>query len=345
MMNTQWLLDTQGDPLGAVRDLITEVWEKGNLQGMLISINGSDAEAPEPELIQNPERLKDVNPFKPVMTVNAARLVPETLARQPSIHIGALLRPCELRALTEMVKHDSFSLDYLTTVSVDCLGTLPVDDYQWRADRIGSSDGLAQDALQFARQGGILAYRYRSACQMCTSPGAGGADININVLGLPVRQQILVRARDETTAERYQLEQLTQNPADQVMVDQHERVLYKLSQRHEHTMERLFDTLSDYLPGNVNALVEQLEACGNCQSCMDVCPICTIERPRLSEKGNYNRQDVMRWLISCAGCGMCEQACPNHLPLSATFGYIREQLKEEFGYTPGRSPDEPLPLM
>jgi Fe-S oxidoreductase len=53
----------------------------------------------------------------------------------------------------------------------------------------------------------------------------------------------------------------------------------------------------------------------------------------------------MRWMLSCAGCGMCEQACTQHLPLSTIFGHIREQLAAEFGYRPGRSPDEPLPLI
>jgi Na+-translocating ferredoxin:NAD+ oxidoreductase RnfC subunit len=33
-------------------------------------------------------------------------------------------------------------------------------------------------------------------------------------------------------------------------------------------------------------------------------------------------------MISCAGCGMCEQACPNHLPLVTIFNQIREQLIE-----------------
>jgi len=345
MMNSQWMVETQGDPLSTVRDLITSIWENGELSGMILSINGTQHPASKPELVHNPRRLSNVNPFKPVMTVNAARLVPEHLSNYPDQKLGALLRPCEMRALIEMVKHDGFDLDKLTTICVDCLGTLPAEDYQWRANRIGSGDNLAQDALKFARQGGILAYRYRSACQMCTSPGASGADININVLGLPVRQQILIQARDEGTAARFQIEKFSDHPADQALIDQHERVLFKLSQRHAHTMQRLFDTLSGYLPESVDGLIQQLESCGDCQNCMDTCPICTISRPVLAEDGQYERQDVMRWLISCAGCGMCEQSCPSHLPLSAIFGYIREQLKEEFGYLPGSSPGEPLPLM
>ncbi len=41
-----------------------------------------------------------------------------------------------MRALTEMTKHASFNLDNLLTISVDCLGTLPADEYQWRLERL-----------------------------------------------------------------------------------------------------------------------------------------------------------------------------------------------------------------
>ncbi|MEA3440413.1 MAG: 4Fe-4S dicluster domain-containing protein [Chloroflexota bacterium] len=342
-MDTQWRIETRGDPIGAVRNFIGAIWEKGDLNGMMVPLNVDSIDGTRPRLINKPELLEHVNPFKPVMMVNAANLIPAFLERTPGARIGVILRPCEMRALTEMTKHGKLSMDQVITICVDCLGTLPLEDYQWRAEHKGSGERLTQEALQFARQGGILSYRYRSACQMCTAPEARGADLNLNVLGLPVRQCILIQTIDAATAERFDLVGITDGAADQELVDQHERVLFKLSQRHNHTMQRLFDTLADYLPADVEALVEQLNECGDCQSCMDVCPICSIARPIRAEDGHYTRLDVMRWLVSCSACGMCEQVCPNHLPLSATFGYIREQLIQEFGYAPGRSVDDPLP--
>jgi Fe-S oxidoreductase len=99
------------------------------------------------------------------------------------------------------------------------------------------------------------------------------------------------------------------------------------------------------LPSDVDALINQLEGCGECQGCLDVCPICSVDRPDRSPQGHYDRQAVMRWLVSCAGCGMCEQACPNHLPMASIFAHIRQQLDEEWQYTPGRSRDDALPLL
>jgi Fe-S oxidoreductase len=43
---------------------------------------------------------------------------------------------------------------------------------------------------------------------------------------------------------------------------------------------------------------------------------------------DYRREDVASWLASCAGCGMCEQSCPSHLPLSIIFTNVKQKVKE-----------------
>ena len=53
---------------------------------------------------------------------------------------------------------------------------------------------------------------------------------------------------------------------------------------------------------------------------------------------------MIRWLVSCAGCGMCEQACSMQQPLVTIFSLIREKLNEELGYSPGTSWETPLPI-
>lgn len=356
-MNHLWALDTHGDPLGKVHDFIRHVWMQSDLDGMLVTLNGGEAPHATPQYVTDVASIEKINPFKPLMQVNAARLVPALLVERPHARHAALLRPCEMRALTEMRKHTSFELDQLLTISVDCLGTLPADEYQWRLERIErnlpleetdstpSSDELAHEALKFARQGGIIPYRYRSACQVCTSPAAQHAKINLHVLGLPVRQQILVSATDPSTAQAIQLDRYADRIADQALVDQHERLLSRMSERHQRTLDRVNEGLGGLLPTDVDAVIRQLESCVDCQNCMDVCPICSVDRPIRAPDGHFDRSSVMRWLVSCAGCGMCEQSCPNHLPISAIFGHIRQQLAMQWDYTPGRSVNEPLPLI
>jgi len=343
-MEAYWKLETHGDPLGALRQFVETVWKQADLDGMVVPLNGSSDQAVQPRLIQDSDQLGEVNPFKPLMTVNTARLAYQTILDHQEYRLGILLRPCELRALIEMVKHDSFTLDHLLTFNIDCLGTLPADEFEWRARRKAVPDGMTREAIQFARQGGILAYRYRSACQMCVSPEARGADINIGVLGLPVRQYMLINANPEI-ARRLELDRVSDSPADSSLVSQHTRVAARLAERNQHTVARVREGLAELLPRDVEALVAQLEECQDCQVCMDVCPICAVDRPHRGEDGRYSTGEIMHWLVSCAGCGMCEQSCPNHLPLSIIFRQIHEQLIETSGYSAGRSTQEPLPIL
>jgi len=339
-MNTYWKVETHGDPIGTVQNLIKAIWAQANLDGILAAVNGGR----NARLIEQPETMSEVNPFKPLMVQNLARVVPTMLETRPAARLGALLRPCEMRALIEMSKRASIHRERLVTLCVDCLGTYPLEEYEWRAWKKGSPEGLANEALSFARQGGILAYRYRAACQMCSAPGAQSADLNIHVLGLPARQQILVEADAEETAGWLDLEALTSAPAEPELARQHEAVLMRQAERHHHTMEKVLRTLDDLLPRDVDGLISQLEGCGDCQRCMTVCPICASEFPQREADGRYPRQGIMRWMVSCAGCGMCEQACTSNLPLGVIFASIREKLDAELGYTPGRGWNDALPL-
>jgi formate dehydrogenase subunit beta len=343
-MNKQWMLQTHGDPLGTLRKFAQEVWSAAGLNGMLVPIESAPEGSLKPHLLEDPAQLTQVNPFRPLMTLNAARLIPEILRAHPGERLAAMLRPCEMRALIEMQKHQPFPVENLLTISVDCLGTFPADEFQWRSERKGSQEGLTSEALQFARQGGIVPYRYRPACQLCTGPDAQNADLNIGVLGLPVRQAILVSARDSTVAERLGMQSICDGPADDVLVRQRERLLAKMVERSQHTRQRITSSLAGILPLNLDALVDQFNDCGSCQECMENCPICSVDFPQREAGGGFVRIDVMRWLVSCSGCGMCEQACPNHKPLCAIFGHIRQQLVDALGYQPGQSIHDPLPV-
>jgi formate dehydrogenase subunit beta len=264
-----------------------------------------------------------MNPFRPLMKLNTARLVVDTAKKYPGKRIGAILRPCEMRALNEMAARGAVKRDDVLAVCTDCLGTFPADEIEWRTER--SSKGLTKDSLQFAPQGGISAYRYRPACQMCAEPGAAEGDVNIGVFGLPVRQSMLVNAHNGSVI----LKSITDGLASDELASKREQTLAKISERHVRTKERVLKGLEENLPADVQELLLQFESCGDCQACMNVCPICSVDEPRKDASGKLVREDVVNWLLSCAGCGMCEQSCPQHQPLSAVFSHIREQIDAE----------------
>jgi formate dehydrogenase subunit beta len=351
-----WALATHGDPIGTLRDLVKQIWSDTALEGMIVTINVGEDENMLPRYITDVGLMDEINPFKPLMKINIAKLIPGILSQNPGVRLGVILRPCEMRALIEMSKHTPIRLENLITISVDCLGTLVADEYHWRLERLEKSHtsdrdnqskpemDLAEEALTFARQGGIIPYRYRSACQVCDSPEAEHAHINIHILGLPARQQMLLSINDTSLADLLSLDKLAIGLADEDLIAQHSRIVAKMIERHARTLERVNQSLGSTLPTDVDAIIRQLEGCGECQACMDVCPICSVDRPYQNMDGHYDRASVMHWLVSCAGCGMCEQSCPSQLPTAAIFTHIRQQLAQEWEYVPGRSLDEPLPL-
>ena len=332
-MESHWIVSTHGEPLGALRQLLARIWERLELDGMLAPLAGGRPGVVAPRLISVPAELSRVNPFIPLMTINSAQMVPELLAADPQANLGVILRPCELRALLAMQKRQGFSLERVLTITIDCLGTFPVEDFAWRAERTpadapgSGSEAVTRSVLQFARQGGILEYRYRPACQFCITPAAHGADLNLGVLGLPVRQVLLVSTRNEVMAEEYGLPEFTDGHAASKLLAERERLLDKLEARHRRTYERLITGLEGVLPHNVNELLDTFDNCGACQRCMESCPICSLEFPQRTPTGRYEQREVMHWLVSCAGCGMCEQACPQDRPLAAVFTHLRQQLE------------------
>jgi formate dehydrogenase subunit beta len=316
-MNTNWMIGTHGDPLGALQKFVKTLWEQTDLDVMVVAPNGNGF------VLEAPDQLEHLNPFRPLMKLNTARLVVDTAKKNPGKRIGAMLRPCEIRALNEMAARGAVKRGDVLAVCADCLGTFPADEFEWRTER--SSKGLTKETLQFAPQGGISAYRYRPACQMCAEPGATEGDVNIGVFGLPVRQSMLVNAHNGKVI----LESITNGLADDELVGKREQMLAKISERHVRTRERVLKSLDEDLPADLQELLLQFESCEDCQSCMNVCPICSVDQPRKTADGKLVREDVVNWLLSCAGCGMCEQSCPQHQSLNVVFAHIREQVEAE----------------
>ena len=230
------------------------------------------------------------------------------------------------------MKRESISLTKVLTICVDCLGTYPLEDYQWRAERKGSPEQLAWESLHFARQGGIAKYRFRSACQGCRNPLSQGADVNIGVIGLPVRQKILIDARNQDIADSL-FQENSISTEDQSLLHQRDYIVAKLLQRGKQTRQRLLENLDSILPKDLNALIEHFVGCGDCRECLDNCPICAADFPDKDKQSKYVPGDVKQWMVSCAGCGMCEQACPNHLPLVTIFTHIRQQILDSQEFT------------
>jgi ferredoxin len=326
-MNTSWIIHTKGDPLSTTRQFLHDLWVQSDLEGILVPIyqeGGSIA----PTLLKDPEELSTADPYVSVMTMQAAHIITEISRQKPGVELAAVVRPCEARVINFLAKSGKLELDNWLLIGVDCLAPFPDEDFAWRVERIGSIERLTEQSLQFARQGGIAAYRFRDACQACTSPFPGDVDLAIGLLGLPVHQFMMITTRNMGIAERLGLRFLIDGWVWPSIMAQRFDTLEALGERRTRVREEMVDELPTKSPDNTGDLVDMLADCAPCRLCLEACPIC-------SELGLANNgiladpATAERWLAACVQCGLCEEACPKHRPLTSIIGRINRQLVHE----------------
>ncbi|NOH03438.1 MAG: FAD-dependent oxidoreductase [Chloroflexi bacterium] len=324
---TYWALNTDGDPIAAVRNFLSKVWDRAGLQGMLAPVHRSEHEAGL-ELITEPARLSRIDPFVPLTAQNAAQMALQLDSAHPYSNYGLALRPCEARALDEVKQRGGFNADFRLTIGVDCMGSFSAEDFEWRVEKAGTVQDLTDQELLHARQGGIAPDRLRLACQMCTSSSAKDTDLQISLIGLPVKETILVSTTDPEIAGRLHLSEITDGLAEPSLVEQHEQMLVTMHERRERALERILHDLAVDLPAEAGAWMSHLANCAPCRKCLEACPIYQADWLPASGYGATAEETMKRWLADCVGCGMCDQACPKHLPLSAIIHRISREVKK-----------------
>ena len=323
-----YTLKTHDNPLARVRQFLTNVWDNVMLDGMVIPTY-QGLKSVKQTVIYQPDDLQTADPFAPLMQVNASKVVVMLAHEMPNDHMAAVLRACEIRALHEQVKRGNVNLENWLIIGVDCPACFPAQDFEWRVDKAGSVEALTRDVLRNTRQGVIALDRFRSACQICAKPESPNVDICIDLLGLPVKETMLVSAKNSALIEELRLEKITDGPATNELIEQRDRMLKMIEERRERIRQRQLHDLAADMPANLDQLMDFLANCQPCVKCMEACPVHAEELVPAVKNHLISKDMTKRWLVSCAECGMCEQACPKEIPLAAIMNRIGRELKSE----------------
>ncbi len=203
-------------------------------------------------------------------------------------------------------------------------------------------------------------YAFRDACQMCEKPHAEGADVLIELFGADLSAGIPVTLPDEMG------ERLALQPAE--AEGKRDEVVEKLVAARTEVRDERFAEIQKRL--DEEGLDQVFASCIRCHNCMTTCPICycktcLFKSPIFDHepvqymnwarrKGAYRLpSDTMLFhltrlnhmVLSCIGCGVCTDACPADLPVAQVFRAMGQDVQAVFEYEPGRSVDEPLPLI
>ena len=355
------LIRVENDVLGAVQTFLRQLMESGLVEALYVPLE-VEGGYPIPALVTDPALLEDANPLAPVMPINGARAVSALTNKGVPNKLGVVLRPCELRALIELVKLQQATLEQVILIGVDCPGTYEVSDFQ-----AGLTNGTINlpDYLNAAATGDEPAFEglsLRPACRMCVKPVPDGADVNLELFGATISEGIPVTIREEIAEKLGWDEQELSGEGRGAVLD---RLFGKRSQVREKELSGIQQRL-----GADGDIAGMFAACIRCHNCMTVCPICycktclfktaSFDHPPEHYFNAARRKGATRMLgdtllfhmtrlnhmsASCVSCGMCTSACPAEIPVGAIFSAIGAGVQAAFDYVPGRSVDEPLPLI
>ena len=311
-------------------------------------------------LVTEPAYLDRADVFAPVMPVNAARIVQAVTRLSPmGKKTAVVIRPCEMRALVELVKLKQAQLENLILIGIDCPGAYSVKDYpKLTAEK--TSDEFVKAGYRLTNP------ELRSGCQICEYPYPLTADITIGMIGLEPGKSILLSA-DSALGEEVLGKLGLKVETDSADAQKRQAAIAKFAAEVKERRKKFFEKVKEEV-GGLDKLANVFAQCIKCQNCRQACPVCYCREcffvsPTFEmESEKYVRQAEKKGAIrmpsdtmlfhmtrmnhmgnSCVGCGACEEACPNDIPLLKIFQLTGSEVQELFGYVPGRKLDEPLP--
>jgi formate dehydrogenase (coenzyme F420) beta subunit len=272
--------------------------------------------------------------LNPTFDINGALYLHRLFSKGPRIIL--LLRPCEIRAYEELTKLTQVERESIVAVSIDCFGAVSSKE---KLDMPTETDKIREYFEDPEKM--------RFACRTCRERRGvvGDAGIRIDKSGA-----FWAFAFTEKGSEFLSLlGGEAQEPPELLLA--------------ETPRQQKFQT-------NMARFAEDFSTCIMCKNCRDMCPVCycldcLFNGDEYLPKGDSLLNRVFRtgsasmpqgkeifhlvrmFHVSqvCVGCGSCEEACPQGIPLTKYFKGTSERLQDRFSYMSGRDFDELIPYL
>jgi formate dehydrogenase subunit beta len=349
------------DVVSSTNEFLRHLLSSGKIQALLVPQSTPSKKVAYPVLIADPKKLH-ADIIAPVLPVATATMVSKmTKVQPPSKPIGVVMRACQIRALIELVKLNQANLTNIVIIGVDCPGTFPINTYAEFPEKKTPTHFLLETMTKKSND----ADQYlRTACQVCKDPIPTNADIVLGFYGTDIEKELIVEAHTEIGKEIVKdmpLEDVKEGKArEKAVKDIHEE---------KNKKRAVFLKEKEGLKG-IERIAEFFDKCVNCHNCRQACPICYCKEclfdsavfdaeaykfiRRAENKGLFKMPSdallfqlgrMNHMILSCVECGLCEQACPNAIPLMEVFIPAAENAQKEFDYHPGKEKTEKVPMI
>ncbi|MCE5334891.1 MAG: Coenzyme F420 hydrogenase/dehydrogenase, beta subunit C-terminal domain [Desulfobacteraceae bacterium] len=312
-------------------------------------------------LVTSAASCEQVDPFAPIAAVSGAKIASSMTARPSGRKIAMVLRPCEVRALVELVKLKQANLDDVLLIGMDCLGRYENTDFAKFLEQGGTSETFLDNAQ--AGKTSVADFDIVGACRICEFPQADSVDLRLCAIGAGAGS-VYIEAVTEKGEEVLTKAGLTL--AD-VPAGRDEAVKKLAAARTEARNGKFAEFRSE--ADSFEKLEEKLSACVNCYNCRVACPVCYCkECVFVTDTFRHSGEQFFTWAeqtgalklpsdtlfyhltrmthmsLFCVGCGQCTSACPNGIDLMPLFRTCADKTQARFNYQAGRSLDEQQPM-
>ncbi len=350
----------------AVQDFMARLLKSDLVGSILLPKRTTGGDNYVQALVKNPVLLDGTDVSAPVIPVQAARLISTLTFSDPEEKIAVVVKPCEARAVVELSKFLQIKRESLFIIAVDCLGTYEPKDYSSLV-KAGKNPGA--DLRGQAVTGQCTpdpGFSFRTACTICEHPAVPLelVDLIIGLWGIDCEKNVYMETSDEVAA------QLTEEKIQEFNDSEQPRRAECIASLREIRTEERDRVLGEFSKqvSSISNLQKLLSTCMRCHNCMINCPICYCrECVFRSPTFEHTPQQYLGWaedkgairmpadtvmfhitrlnhmVVSCVGCGLCDTACPNDIPVSSLFRTVGVKAQRMMEYEPGRSYDEPAP--
>lgn len=349
------------DVVCSTNDFLKHLLSSGKIQALVVPQSTPSKKVVYPVLIADPKKLH-ADIIAPILPVATATMISKlTKMQPPSKLIGVVIRSCQIRALLELVKLNQANLTNIVIIGVDCLGTFPINTYAEFPEKITPTKFLIETVTKKSDE----SEKYlRSACRVCKDPIPMHADIVLGFYGADIEKEIIVEAHSEVGKDLLKDVALEEEKEGKAR----EKAVKEIREK-KNKNRVAFLTEKEGIKG-IEKVAEFFDKCVNCHNCRQACPICYCKEclfdsavfdaeahkfiRRAENKGLFKMpSDVLLFqlgrmnhmILSCVECGLCEQACPNGIPLMDVFIPAAENAQKEFNYYPGKDVKEKIPMI
>jgi formate dehydrogenase subunit beta len=342
----------------AVQDLLESLFKAEKIKGVFTLRKMNDNGGVAYSLISSVEELQNACPLYPFMPVNAGTVLSDfTIEGSTTEPVAAILRPCELRAFTELVKRIQANPANILLISVTCGGVFPLKSLS------EAQIGAQQEEYWESMRKADIAPGLRETCQMCEDFVPQMADMVIAAAGRDDLDKQCTIILQSQKGQEYGASVSGSKTSDEV----ESAKIEELREKRKEQKTKIFEKFDNEHVG-LKDIVKTFAPCLGCHGCSHVCPICCCTQCEFDSKileyqpssvkselmlkgglkvppGNifFHLGRMSHMAVSCVSCGMCSDVCPVNIPVATIFSRVSVPLQEIFEYIPGRDVEEPVP--